>query len=129
MKTYHAVIDTNVIVSALLTRNRDAATARVLDAVISRMRITPLYNDEIIAEYNDVLKREKFGLPEELIDGIVKFIVERGLDSERINSNEHFPDPKDLVFYEVALSNDDAYLVTGNIKHFPRTPIVVTPPR
>ena len=91
------------------------------------MRITPLYNDEIIAEYNDVLKREKFGLPEELIDGIVKFIVERGLDSERINLNEHFPDPKDLVFYEVALSNDDAYLVTGNIKHFPRTPIVVTP--
>ena len=22
---------------------------------------------------------------------------------------------------------EDAYLVTGNIKHFPRTPIVVTP--
>lgn len=40
---------------------------------------------------------------------------------------EEFPDPKDAVFYEVALSKDDAYLITGNTKHFPRTPIVVTP--
>ena len=63
MATIYAVIDTNVIVSALLTRNRDAATARVLGMVISQMRITPLYNGEIITEYNNVLKREKFGFP------------------------------------------------------------------
>ena len=31
------------------------------------------------------------------------------------------------MFYEVALSKEDAYLVTGNKKHFPKTPIVVTP--
>ena len=91
------------------------------------MRITPLYNDEIIAEYNDVLKREKFGFPIELIDGIIKLIVARGLDSQRVSTNEYFPDPKDVVFYEIALSKEDAYLVTGNIKHFPCTPIVVTP--
>ena len=124
MATIYAVIDTNVIVSALLTRNRDAATARVLDMVISQMRITPLYNDEIITEYNNVLKREKFGL----IDAIINLIEVRGLDSQRVSTTyEHFPDPKDVVFYEVALSKEDAYLVTGNIKHFPRTPIVVTP--
>lgn len=127
MATIFAVIDTNVIVSALLTRNRDAATARVLDMVISQMRITPLYNDEIIAEYNNVLKRAKFGFPSELIDGIISLIVARGLNSKRVSAGEHFLDPKDVVFYEVALSKDDAYLVTGNIKHFPRTPIVVTP--
>ena len=128
MATIYAAIDTNVIVSALLTRNRDAATARVLDMVISQMRITPLYNDEIITEYNNVLKREKFGFPSELIDAIINLIVVRGLDSQRVTTTyEHFPDPKDVVFYEVALSKEDAYLVTGNIKHFPRTPIVVTP--
>ena len=33
----------------------------------------------------------------------------------------------DAVFYEVALSKEDAYLVTGNTKHFPKSPIVVTP--
>lgn len=63
MANIYAVIDTNVIVSALMTRNRDAATARVLGMVISQMRITPLYNGEIITEYNNVLKREKFGFP------------------------------------------------------------------
>lgn len=36
-------------------------------------------------------------------------------------------DPSDAVFYEVALSKDGAYLVTGNIRHFPKNPIVVTP--
>ena len=44
-----------------------------------------------------------------------------------VTSSENYPDPKDVVFYEVALSKDDAYLVTGNKKHFPQTPIVVTP--
>ncbi|MCQ2072302.1 MAG: PIN domain-containing protein [Bacteroidaceae bacterium] len=38
-----------------------------------------------------------------------------------------FPDPKDIVFYEVALSKEGSFLVTGNIKHFPKDPIVVTP--
>ena len=33
----------------------------------------------------------------------------------------------DVVFYEVALSKDDSYLVTGNVKHFPKVNFVVTP--
>ena len=37
------------------------------------------------------------------------------------------PDPKDIVFYEVALSKEGSYLVTGNIKHFPKRPFVVFP--
>ena len=42
-------------------------------------------------------------------------------------TDEEFPDPKDTVFYEVKMSKEDAYLVTGNIKHFPNKPFVVTP--
>ena len=38
-----------------------------------------------------------------------------------------FPDSDDIVFCEVKMSKDDAFLVTGNNKHFPRTPLVVTP--
>ena len=41
--------------------------------------------------------------------------------------DEIFPDSKDIVFYEVAMSKDDTYLVTGNTKHFPKKPFVVTP--
>lgn len=42
-------------------------------------------------------------------------------------SNEAFPDPDDRVFYEVALSKEGSYVVTGNLRHFPKTPIVVSP--
>lgn len=38
-----------------------------------------------------------------------------------------FIDPKDVVFYEVAMSKDNSYLVTGNTKHFPAVRRVVTP--
>ncbi len=58
---------------------------------------------------------------------IIDFFKKEGIDSNRVKSEELFPDPKDAVFYEVALSKDDAYVVTGNLKHFPKSPIVVTP--
>ena len=45
----------------------------------------------------------------------------------RTKTEEVFNDPKDIVFYEVALSKDGSFLVTGNTKHFPASPIVVTP--
>ena len=56
----HAVIDTNVIVSALLTHNVESPTGQLIDAML-RDRITPLYNNDIINEYRDVLGRAKFG--------------------------------------------------------------------
>ena len=52
----HAVIDTNVIVSALLTHNVESPTVKLIDAML-RDRITPLYNNDIINEYRDVLGR------------------------------------------------------------------------
>ena len=121
-----AVIDTNVIVSAYITKNPDSATAKVWEVVL-QCKLTPVYNEEILDEYVDVLHRRKFGIPERLINHAIDQIVTNGIRGERIQSNEAFPDPKDVVFYEVALSKDDAYLVTGNTKHFPNKPIVVTP--
>ena len=122
----YAVIDTNVFVAAFLSRHSDSATVQVVNTLLKK-GICPLYNQEIINEYQDVLHREKFRFPSETIDSIINSIQEFGINSERISSSEHFPDPKDVVFYEVALSKDDAYLVTGNKKHFPQKPIVVTP--
>ena len=122
----YAVIDTNVFVAAFLSRHSDSATVQVVNTLLKK-GICPLYNQEIIDEYQDVLHREKFHFPSETIDSIINSIQEFGINSERISSSEIFPDPKDVVFYEVALSKEDAYLVTGNKKHFPQTPIVVTP--
>ena len=36
------------------------------------------------------------------------------------------PDEDDRVFYEVSLSEEDSYLVTGNLTHLPKTPKVIT---
>ena len=90
-------------------------------------KIIPLYNEEIIFEYEDVLHRSKFSFSEFDIRYYLETLKKVGIHSQRISSSELFPDPKDVVFYEVALSRDDAYLVTGNKKHFPQKPIVVTP--
>lgn len=123
-----AVIDTNVIVSALLSRNnKESNTAKIFDAVLDG-KITPLYNYEILDEYVEVLGRSKFPFRKEDVDLVETLMRTVGIRLERTTTFEGvFPDPKDVVFYEVTLSKDDAYLVTGNIKHFPKKPFVVTP--
>lgn len=121
-----AIIDTNVIVSALISKHSDSATVIVLDSIFFDI-ITPIYNDEILYEYNSVLRRSKFNFSEERIKKTLETIKSKGIHSERLNSGEILPDPKDLVFYEVALSKEDSFLVTGNIKHFPKKPFIVTP--
>lgn len=45
----YAVIDTNVLVSALLTSNIDAATVRVIEALMKGL-IVPLFDKDIIKE-------------------------------------------------------------------------------
>ena len=122
-----AVIDTNVIVSALISTKPDSYPLMVLSNVYQGP-IVPVYNDEILAEYRDVLYRDKFHLKSEDIELALKTITETGLNLARTSVlGEDFPDPKDVVFYEVKMSKDDAYLVTGNVKHFPKKPFVVTP--
>jgi len=76
----YAVIDTNVIVSAYITKNLQAATSKVLAAVLQG-KIIPVYSDEIIDEYIEVLHRKKFDIPEYLIE---KIQGENGHDTHRI---------------------------------------------
>lgn len=122
----YAVFDTNVIVSALLSRNPDAATVKVFEALMLN-RIIPLINDEIVNEYEEVLHRPKFRFPDNLVSAVIANIEQKGIRLQRTHSKEYFPDSKDAVFYEIALSKEASYLITGNIKHFPKSPIVVTP--
>lgn len=123
----YAVIDTNVIVSALLSKNSHSSTTIVYEAILDGLLI-PVYNDDILNEYIDVLSRKKFPFAKEDIQYIELLLTHIGIKMDRTKTNEEiFPDQKDVVFYEVALSKEDAYLVTGNIKHFPQKPFVVTP--
>ncbi len=123
----YAVIDTNVLVSALIATKKESHPLTVLANVFAGT-ITPLFNDEIISEYRDVLSREKFHLDPADIEDAISAFLRYGLNLERTEvKGEVFPDPKDVVFYEVKMSKEDAYLVTGNMKHFPKNPLVVTP--
>lgn len=121
------VIDTNVLVSSLLSASEASNPAKVIKAVLNGL-ITPLYTNEIIEEYRDVLSRKKFKFDPELIEQFISAFTYGGICSERVQvEDESFTDPDDIVFYEVTLSKDSAFLVTGNIKHFPKKPFVVTP--
>ena len=122
----YAVIDTNVLVSALLAAHTDSPTVLIRDYILEGS-IIPLYNEEILMEYKAVLSRPKFGFPSLLVEDLISAIVQTGISSERVETEDSFIDLKDVVFYEVALSHEGSYLVTGNIKHFPKSPIVVTP--
>ena len=124
----YAVIDTNVLVSALLSSKDDSATVQVLGKVLSG-EIIPVYSNVITKEYREVLSRRKFGFAGGIIDYLLSAIEKYGILINPSPSGIVLPDMKDLPFYEVVLEkrDDDAYLVTGNVKHFPKEPFVVTP--
>ena len=110
----------------MLTKNKKAATARLVNALIDD-KFRPVYNNDIIDEYSEVLSRKEFSFDMVAIEEVIGIIRSNGVYAERTPANEPVIDPKDIVFYEVALSKEGAYLVTGNLKHFPKKPIVVTP--
>lgn len=124
---YYAVIDTNVLVSAMLKWNSVPGT--VLELTFQGT-ITPLLNGPILAEYREVLSRPKFHLTQDIIDTVVGELETIGLLVDAETLDIELPDPKDRVFYEVVMESrkeEDAYLVTGNSKHFPIKPFIVTP--
>jgi putative PIN family toxin of toxin-antitoxin system len=127
MMAFFAVIDTNIIISALLSSHDDAATVQVVAKMFSN-ELIPLYNNEILNEYHTVLKRKKFSFTPAIVDNMLSFITKCGINVNASLTNEILPDIKDLPFYEIAYEKQDigAYLITGNIKHFPSKPFIVT---
>ena len=122
----YAIIDTNVLVSALITHNPQAATSTVVGLMLQGT-FTPLYDGDVIEEYREVLHRDRFKLLPGVVDSLISYIIEHGVEMSRTAFPEPMPDEDDRVFYEIALTNEDSFLVTGNLKHYPNTPQVITP--
>lgn len=76
----------------------------------------------------EVLNRKKFGFSKDIVEYLMTAVEKFGIQVDPSPSGVVLPDIKDLPFYEVVLEkrDDGAYLVTGNIKHFPKEPFVVT---
>jgi len=124
---YYAVIDTNVLISSIY--KEDSIPGRVKNYVYNGILI-PLLNEEILEEYKEVLTRNDFNFDENIIKDRLQKIINAAIFLDRTNCEELFTDLDDKVFYEVVLTyrkRNDAYLVTGNIKHFPKKSFVVTP--
>ena len=123
-----AVIDTNVLVAALMSKHPDSATRRTLMAVADGKAVV-LIAPEILAEYRDVLHRDYLKISEDEADRVIELFVRLGKPMSPVHADDVMPDEDDRVFYEVALAGaaDNARLVTGNLKHYPVSPIVVTP--
>jgi len=123
----YAVIDTNVLVSALLTSEKQSNPLLIFQAIIEE-KIVPLFCDEILNEYREVLSRDKFPFTSDIIEKALDVFENNGLNVSRVQTDDYeFTDPKDIVFFEVSMAVDDSYIVTGNIKHFPKIRKVVTP--
>jgi len=124
----YVIIDTNVVVSAMLSVHDDSATVQTLRLAL-KGDIIPLLSKDILKEYDDVLHRAKFSFKEEDIKNIISTLEYKGIMLAPDTSNEIIPDMKDLPFYELYLDKEyeESYLITGNIEHFPKKPNIITP--
>lgn len=128
--TTYAVIDTNVLVSSLITSNPESPTIGIITAIHKRA-ITPIYSDYLFSEYKEILNRSKFSIPENLKDDILSLFVGFGIRFEPTTTKVDMPDPDDAPIFLITMETRelDSYLVTGNIKHYPPMDYIVTPKR
>lgn len=116
------VLDTNILVSGLWSRNGEPA--RVLAFVLNGF-LTPCYDHRIMLEYREVLRRPKFCFSEWEIADLLEQIAQDGLSVVPRPLDISFVDEDDRKFYEVA-AHCNAKLITGNLKHFPKDGVAVS---
>jgi len=118
------VIDTNVIVSALL--NANGTPAKIVSLILNG-KIKIQYDNRIIFEYNEVLSRKEFAFDLETVNDLMNYFKH---DGEFVNANHlnlAFIDDADKKFYEVYKSAGAQYLTSGNLKHFPKEKNIILP--
>ena len=123
-----AVLDTNVLISAALAQNKYSIPYSVFRGVVER-RFVPLVDDNIVREYWEVFSRPKFSFMQETINDIVGNTIKFAINQPVSPSGIELPDSDDVVFYDVARAHQDkgAYLVTGNLRHFPNCEFAISP--
>ena len=112
------VIDTNIIVSALLQPLGPPAQVFLL-AVSGSIQLC--ITGEVYADYEEVIRRPRFRHDESVIRAALDSIREKGLWLRPTETVRACADPDDDIFLECAQAARAAYLVAGNTKHFPAT--------
>ena len=120
----NAVIDTNILVSALW---KPSGNAYIIVSNVISGRIRPCYDSRIMDEYRDVLMRPKFKFSSLQVDALLDVFVFNGIYVVPAPLPlADVRDEDDLAFYEVA-KYCEVPLVSGNLKHFPADPILMSP--
>ncbi len=113
-----AVVDTNILVSALLKRDSipDTVVRAVRDGALS-----PVVCAEIVDEYIDVLHRPRFGFLERDVTELLDLFAAqaRWIHITPYLPVLKLPDPADWPFIAAALAAD-CPVITGNVRHFPK---------
>ena len=110
-----AVLDTNVVVSGLLTEGHSALVLKLAESRVFRSFVS----EEILKEYKEVLRREHFRLKERQIEAFIKTFRRVALTVVPKKVLRVTTDPDDNIFLECALEAGADYVVTGNLRHFP----------
>jgi putative PIN family toxin of toxin-antitoxin system len=111
------VLDTNVLVSGLLS---PFGPPGEIVRMVSSGSLQVCFDARILSEYEDVLKRPKFGFPSAQTRVLLNQIEGDGLVVAAEPLAHRLPDPWDEAFLEVAWTGQAEALITGNTKHFPR---------
>ncbi len=114
-----AVIDTNVIVSGLLS---PAGNEALVLLAVHQGLVHPCFSETILLEYRSVLSRPRFGFSPEEIEALMGMFHTRGEFFQPDPSSITSPDPADTKFLHCALAASADYLVTGNKRDFPDSP-------
>jgi putative PIN family toxin of toxin-antitoxin system len=118
-----AVIDTNVLVSAALSNA--GSPAKIIE-LISDGKIDVYFDDYILSEYKEVFSSRKFSFSIERQSIAIELLSKNGKLIKPDVSDIPLIDERDRAFYDTA-NTIDAYLVTGNIKHYPDESKIMTP--
>jgi putative toxin-antitoxin system toxin component, PIN family len=117
------VLDTNIILSAIL--NGNGQPAKIFDLFLDK-EASLYYSEAMIDEYKDVLSRERFKIPKEKVGRVINIIRKLGINIDPITSIFPMTDESDRIFHDTA-ENATAWLITGNIKHYPNKDFILTP--
>ena len=123
MSARRVVLDTNVLVSALLSPNGNPA--KIYKMFLSGA-LSLVFSADIFEEYQDVLHRPRLKIPSNEIEIVLSAIRQHGETVEPKPSTKTMMDEDDRVFYDAAKSVG-TYLITGNTKHYPKKPFILTP--
>ena len=119
----NVVLDTNIIISAAISKNGNPA--KVMNMALEKS-VQAYYSTEIMNEYKEVLSRPEFNFDSEKQKSFILGMKTAGIQIEPVASDVSMTDEDDRIFYDVAYTTG-AILISGNTRHYPPDSFVMTP--